>query len=92
MTRCDKFLSGISHVVTSMFYGDGYYREYDGWIEMSHNVLSAICGTKLVEIWCLNILRVVHICYGVSHVVTLTLCEIGTIGSKMGGSKCFTMC
>ena len=51
------------------------------------NLWHETCG-----IWCLNILRVVHICYGVSHVFTLTLYEIGTIGSKMGGSKGFTMC
>ena len=24
-----------------------YYREYDGWIEKLHNVLGAICSTKL---------------------------------------------
>ena len=38
---------GVSHVVTLMFCGDGYYWEYDRWIERFHNVLSAICRTKL---------------------------------------------
>ena len=33
-----------------------------------------------------------HILYGVSHVVTLKLYEIGTTGSMIGGSKCLTMC
>ena len=74
-----------------MFYGDGYYREYDGWIEMSHNVLSAICRTKLGNILCQWMTRCAYF-YGVSHVVTLMFYEMVTIGSMIGGSKCLTMC
>ena len=59
---------------------------------MFHNVLSAICSTKLGKYTVLMDGTLCIFLYGVSHVVTLTFYEIGTTGSMIGGSKGFTMC